>query len=143
MWIDCCAFIRLAGGAPECGRARYPFHPVSAPHCLSPCSGHTCREAELTSGQAAGEVVSGSGVRLCPHLVSDRGGGLEAAAELEALALDSPSACMPELQQLQGLDQVGGQGAVLCCAVPCSLQVAWRQAAMHPQPRLSPDLIAL
>ncbi|EFN58051.1 expressed protein [Chlorella variabilis] len=53
------------------------------------------REYELSSAQAAAGLAGGDG-------------GPDAAvqAELAALSLDPPSACMPELQQLQGLDQL-------------------------------------
>lgn len=68
------------------------------------------REFELTCGQPAAGVDLGGGLRLSPTAAAGSGSALDAAAqeELAALSLDPPSALTPELQQLQGQDQVRG-----------------------------------
>lgn len=83
--------------------------PIPSPYPLL-----RCREFELTCGQPAAGVDLGGGLRLSPTAATGSGSALDAAAqeELAALSLDPPSALTPELQQLQGQDQVwGGKGA--------------------------------
>ncbi|PRW56469.1 Gem-associated 2 [Chlorella sorokiniana] len=65
------------------------------------------REFELTCGQPAAGADLGGGLRISPEAAAGSG-ALEAAAqeELAALSLDPPSALTPELQQLQGQDQL-------------------------------------
>lgn len=91
---------------------RFPAHAVLNHSCHHPTALPLLRrrEFELTCGQAqpAGADLGG-GLRLSPAAAA-----LDAAAqeELAALSLDPPSALTPELQQLQGQDQVGRVAAV-------------------------------
>ena len=76
------------------------------------CDALYCREFELTCGQPAAGADLGGGLRLSPAVAAAAGSALDAAAqeELAALSLDPPSALTPELQQLQGQDQVRVRG---------------------------------
>ncbi|PSC68095.1 Gem-associated 2 [Micractinium conductrix] len=81
------------------------------------------REYELTSGQAAAAPPG-------THRLLLSQAALEAAAaeELAALQLDPPSAAMPELQQLRGLDQVQVRRQL-----HAAIQSAVQQEALAPE----------